>query len=68
MANYYVNTNAQLTGEHEVHKEGCSWFPNKENAKYLGFYPSCHQAVEKAKEYYSNVDGCKHCSLECHSR
>ena len=38
MGNYYVNINAQLTGEHEVHKEGCSWFPNKENAKYLGFY------------------------------
>ncbi len=27
MADYYVNTNAQPTGEHEVHTEGCSHPP-----------------------------------------
>lgn len=27
MARYYVNTNAQSTGEHEVHKDGCHRMP-----------------------------------------
>jgi len=25
--NYYVNTNAQANGDHEVHKEGCTKMP-----------------------------------------
>lgn len=66
MDHYYVNTRAQDTGEHEVHKEGCQWFPD--STKDLGDHENCHGAVEKAKEYYSNVDGCKHCSPDCHTK
>ncbi len=65
---YYVNKNAQDTGEHEVHASGCSYMPNPENKIYLGSFDNCHEAVKKAKEYYSNVDGCFYCSKECHTR
>ena len=66
MSRYYVNKNEQSTGEHEVHKEGCSWFPS-ENI-YLGDYPTCHGAVIKARDHYTNVDGCKHCCPDCHTK
>jgi len=66
MARYYMNENAQSNGDHEVHREGCSWMPVPKNQKYLGDFPSCHGAVLKAKEYDSKADGCKHCSPDCH--
>ncbi len=65
---YYVNMIAQSTGEHEVHREGCSHPPSEENRKDLGLFNNCHAAVREAKEYYNNVDGCKYCSPECHTR
>ncbi len=68
MASYYVNKNPQPTGEHEVHKSGCSCMPIEIHKKYLGNFTNCHAAVRKAREYFTNVDGCKHCSKECHTR
>jgi hypothetical protein len=68
MAYYYVNKNAQPTGEHEVHQLSCDWLPKEENRIYLGNFDSCAPAVREAKRYYSNVDGCYHCSPACHSR
>ena len=38
MESYYVNTNAQANGNHEVHRYGCSYFPNFANAELLGNY------------------------------
>lgn len=67
MAKYYVNKNEQETGEHEVHKSGCSWMPDSDNRIYLGDFTSCHGAVKKAKEYYDDVDGCYYCSNDCHN-
>lgn len=67
MAAYYMNKNAQTNGDHEVHREGCSWMPAPENRRYLGDFASCYGAVLEAKEYDSRADGCKHCSLECHN-
>ena len=66
MDHYYVNDEAQSTGEHEVHKEGCSCMPLKKTD--LGYFSDCHQAVEKAKTVYSNVDGCAICCRPCHTR
>lgn len=66
MDNYYVNDNAQPTGEHEVHKEGCRYFPS--NRTYLGAFVNCRDAVAKARTKYSNVDGCATCSPACHAR
>lgn len=36
MARYYVNKNAQSNGDHEVHKQGCTWMPHEDNRIYLG--------------------------------
>jgi hypothetical protein len=67
MASYYVNKNAQSNGDHEVHKEGCSFMPSEENKKYLGNFNNCKDAVTEAKKYDSQADGCYHCSRDCHT-
>ena len=67
MARYYVNTNAQLNGDHEVHKAGCSWLPNTENRIYLGDFHACYPAVAEARKHYKKVNGCYYCSNDCHT-
>lgn len=68
MERYYVNKEAQETGEHEVHKDGCPHPAVYSNREYLGEYYSCEAAVEAAKAFYSNVDGCYYCCRPCHTR
>lgn len=68
MGYYYVNRNAQPTGEHEVHEGSCPYLPTIENRIYLGIFDNCQQAVREAKKYYSNVDGCYYCCWPCHTR
>ena len=68
MRYYYVNKNAQSTGEHEVHTHGCPHPPNSENRKLLGIFASCEGAVQTAGKIYSNVDGCAYCCQKCHTR
>ena len=69
MANYCVNSNAQPTGEHEVHNvDACNRLPAKENRIPLGDHASCHGAMTIAKAVYSPVDGCYYCCSACHSR
>ncbi|KAA3616833.1 MAG: hypothetical protein D8M58_17680 [Calditrichaeota bacterium] len=68
MSKYFVNKNAQSTGEHEIHKEGCSYLPDVQNRINLGDFSGCKAAMKKAKDYYTNVDGCYYCSIECHTR
>jgi hypothetical protein len=65
MARYYVNKNAQPSGDHEVHKEGCSFMPAAENRLYLGDFSSCHPAVREAEKYYTSADGCYFCCKDC---
>lgn len=67
MASYYVNKNAQNNGDHEVHKSTCDWLPKPENRIYLGEFSNCKDAVEEAKKYYNQVNGCIYCSTECHT-
>lgn len=67
MYSYYVNKNEQQNGDHEVHREGCSWLPASQNRIYLGEFSNCKSAVEAAKKHYSQVNGCIHCSTECHT-
>lgn len=67
MTRYYVNQNAQANGDHEVHRFGCDWLPARENRIYLGRFNSCHSAVQKAREYYNQVNGCYYCSNACHT-
>lgn len=65
---YYVNKNAQLTGEHEVHTGSCKYLPVEENRIYLGYFSSCKEALEEARKYYSDVDGCYYCCYPCHTK
>ena len=66
MKKYYVNNNAQPNGDHEVHHEGCIWLP--QNKTHLGEFSNCKPAVEAAKKYHRQVNGCKTCSNECHTQ
>ena len=67
MAYYYVNTNAQSNGDHEVHTSTCTRLPQPENRKYLGIFDSCGPAVKEARKHYSKSNGCYYCSTSCHS-
>lgn len=67
MADYYVNSNQQANGDHEVHKAGCSWMPDKNNRIYLGNFSNCYEAVREAKKHYIKSNGCYYCSNECHT-
>lgn len=65
MALYYVNNNAQSSGDHEVHVSGCVWLAKAHSTKYLGDFASCYGAVAEAKKYYSTADGCATCCSAC---
>ncbi len=67
MAKYYVNDNAQPSGDHEVHKEGCSYLAEIVSKTYLGDFLLCHGAVAKAKGIYPKSNGCYYFSRECHT-
>lgn len=67
MAYYYVNQNAQSNGDHEVHRDPCSWMPDAANRTYLGSFDNCRDAVRAAKSHYTQVNGCIHCSSACHT-
>lgn len=65
---YYVN-NDQTSNRglhHEVHTETHAIELNIKDKSYLGYYNNCGDAVEKAKEIYSNADGCAICCPLCH--
>jgi hypothetical protein len=65
MKKYYVHKKQDDKGDHEVHESGCPWLVNMENFIYLGSFNNCHEAVQAAKKYFPQVNGCKHCSEEC---
>ena len=67
MNDYYVHKYQDDKGDHEVHTSSCHKLPYLENRIYLGEFGNCHDAVREAKKYYSQVDGCVHCSEDCHN-
>lgn len=67
MPMYFVNKNAQRNGDHEVHKEDCTFLPESNNRISLGYHSNCKSAVRKAKDYFDQVNGCAFCSVECHT-
>jgi hypothetical protein len=70
MPTYCVNTVAQpYSRDHEVHNldSGCSYLPAPANRLALGWQPGCRDAVAKAKQTYSDVNGCAYCCPECHT-
>lgn len=62
---YYVNNTPQLSGDHEVHKAGCTWMPSDKTS--LGEHVGCSTAVASAKKIYPKADGCKTCANACHT-
>lgn len=68
MARYYVNNHMQLNGDHEVHRDGCSWMPDAVNRTYLGDFSSCRDAVIEARKYHRQVNGCYYCANPCHTQ
>ncbi len=67
MPEYYINRIAQGNGDHEVHIANCQYFPDPRNALSLGNFNNCRPAVEKAKRYYPEANGCFYCSRDCHT-
>ena len=67
MTAYYVNTNAQQNGDHEVHKSGCAFLPVASHTRYLGDFGNCYAAVQEARKHYPQSNGCYYCSPECHT-
>lgn len=65
MNHYYVNDNAQAdSGQHEVHKDSCSYLPIIRSKTYLGIYVYSSEALKKAKTIYVTADGCAYCCPE----
>lgn len=68
MRNYYVNNKAQANGDHEVHRDGCTFLPGEIDRIYLGLFTNCHDAVRQARRHFAAVNGCAVCSAPCHTR
>ena len=64
---YYVNRNQQRGGDHGVHRAGCNQSPHEANRIELGAFTSCTEAVEEAKRRYPTANGCRFCSMDCHT-
>ena len=64
---YYVNTNVQPNGDHEVHHQDCLFLPGANNHEYLGAYNNCQDAVRESRKRYRQTNGCYHCCGACHT-
>lgn len=49
MEYYYLNKNAQPTGEHEIHKASCKFLPHMSNCIKLGYFYRAYDALIAAK-------------------
>ncbi len=67
MEKYYANSQAQKTGEHEVHRQICDRLPLLEHRIDLGRHMNCDSAMKVAKKKLNtdNVDGCAYCCPRC---
>lgn len=64
---YYVNNNAQLNGDHEVHLGTCPYSSMMYSRMYLGEFETCQEAVRRAKKHYPRSNGCFTCCKPCHT-
>jgi hypothetical protein len=63
MAEFYVEINAQSSGDHVVHISECSLLPSKETVHYLGSISNTKSAVKKASEVLRQpASGCSQCT------
>lgn len=65
---YYVHTQTDNQGDHEVHTEQCTHLPSVLYRRELGNFLSCQSAVVEARRLgYSRVNGCYWCCRPCHT-
>ena len=66
---YVLNLQQQSNGDNEVHKDGCTYFPDV-HYEELGDFYSCSAAVVAAKLTYpfKKINGCKYCAEPCHTQ
>ncbi|QLH66865.1 hypothetical protein HXV88_10650 [Aeromonas veronii] len=64
---YFVNTEPQKNGDHEVHVAGCAHAPQPHHRKALGQLENCEQAVSVAKVFFNQSNGCYYCCNQCHT-
>jgi|GEM_PF-115495 len=67
MPQYCVNKTAQLNGDHEVHAQGCIFWPHPVNTLSLDWHEDCRSAMQTARAFYRQVNGCRYCSPACHT-
>lgn len=65
---YYVNDNQTMNPglHHEVHTERHAWLLGISSKTSLGYHYDEVDAVAKAKQYYSDADGCAVCCPKAH--
>ena len=65
---YYVNKDQTHNPglHHEVHTESHARLLGIVNKTYLGYYPNEIAAVQAAKRYYWDADGCAVCCPRAH--
>ncbi|PAA21317.1 hypothetical protein CJU77_13985 [Pseudomonas fragi] len=68
MTQYFVNSNAQSNGDHEVHTNTCIFLPTLHNRLDLGHHTTCVSAVRQARNTYPQSNGCQTCSSACHTQ
>lgn len=66
MKNYYLSTYVKNNGNYEVHSLDCYFLPKQEHRILLGFFDDGKDALNAAKKYKSNIEGCKFCIPECY--
>lgn len=69
MPTYCVNKTQQANGDHEVHDTSAErWcLPSQANRQDLGYHSGCSSAVQTARSYFTQVNGCAHCASACHT-
>lgn len=65
---YYVSRYVLETYKYEVHRGTYHYLSATENRIYLGYFSDGREAIEEAKKYYSNVDGCFLCCNPCRTK
>lgn len=64
---YYVSTETNEQGHHEVHVETCVHLPGSLRCYALGEFSNCQAAVTEARRLgYSCVNGCYYCCNSCY--
>lgn len=71
MAYFYVNSNTQSDGYHEVHNDdaNCPHPPLLDNRVRIGEFDTCADAIKACRlaNPLLNIDGCAYCT-NCHTR